>query len=204
MQANIEKMTKAQVALQKLYTWVENQAYKPHAKQLLFWNAFTESIFFPLPPDILLIALVLVQKHRWIIYTAITTVGSVLGGVVGYLIGFYVFDAIGARLIEFYGLTNSFNLVQEQYNNYAFWTVFLSGFSPIPYKIFTIAGGFFKVPLHIFLIGSIIGRGLRYIIVGFLVKRYGKLVSRTIYNHFNYAALVLTIIIVVFLILFSN
>lgn len=157
----------------------------PHAERFLFWLAFIESSFFPIPPDLALIPMSAKNASRYLWQAFITTIGSVLGGLLGYAIGYFFFDKFGQPLLDFYQLTDAFQTVQILFSENAFWAIFVAAFTPIPYKVFTIAGGLFSVPLLTFTIASIIGRGLRFFIVAILMKFFGEKLSKLAYRYFN-------------------
>ncbi len=151
--------------MDKIYERVLRLASHRHAPIYLGGISFTEAVIFPVPPDLLLIPMVLADKSKAWRYALLTTVGSVLGGLVGYLIGVFLFDTIGRVVIEFYGLGSYFDSMAEWYENYGIWIVLVSGFTPIPYKVFTIASGVFAMAILPFLLFSLIGRALRFFIV---------------------------------------
>ncbi|MCK5879769.1 MAG: DedA family protein [Holophagae bacterium] len=136
--------------------------------------SFIESSFFPLPPDVILIPMVILKKRKWVYYSLVCTGGSVVGGLVGYLIGFQFYDHVAVKLIDFYHAQHQFELVESFYNQYGFFAVFTAGFTPIPYKVFTIAAGMFKMNIASFTIASIIGRGGRFLLEGFLIFKFGE------------------------------
>ncbi|MCA1959377.1 MAG: hypothetical protein LDL33_01175, partial [Desulfomonile sp.] len=133
------------ILLRRLYDWVLSWAETPYAVPALFVLAFAESSFFPVPPDVLLIALAISIPAKSLSYALVCSVGSVLGGMGGYLIGYEFMEAIGNKIIAFYGFTDRWDMVGSLYNRYAAWAVGIAGFTPIPYKVFTIAGGAFRI-----------------------------------------------------------
>ncbi|OHA58997.1 MAG: hypothetical protein A2571_00935 [Candidatus Vogelbacteria bacterium RIFOXYD1_FULL_44_32] len=157
--------------------------------------SFTESSFFPIPPDVMLVA-ILTASRRWAYYALVTTLGSVAGGVAGYFIGHFFFDLVGVKIIAFYHLQDEMQKVGELYADNAFWSIFVAAFTPIPYKVFTISAGFFKINFLTFIFASIIGRGLRFFIVGYLMKMFGHLMGETIYKYFNIFSLLVAVAIV--------
>ncbi|RLE24281.1 MAG: DedA family protein, partial [Acidobacteria bacterium] len=136
--------------------------------------SFIESSFFPLPPDAILIPMVILKKKKWVYYSLVCTAGSVVGGMVGYLIGFQFYDHVAVKLIDFYHAQHQFQLVESFYQQYGFFAVFTAGFTPIPYKVFTIAAGVFKMNLASFVIASLIGRGGRFLLEGYLIFKFGE------------------------------
>jgi len=146
-------------------------------KNALFWLAvisFVESSFFPIPPDIMLIPMILATpKQAWKI-AGVCTVSSVIGAYLGYIIGFYFFQLIAEPILNFYHFMDRFNTFKNLYNEYGAWIVFGAGITPFPYKIITIASGVVHLNLAIFTIASIIARGLRFFLIAWLLKTYGE------------------------------
>jgi membrane protein YqaA with SNARE-associated domain len=170
------------VLMRRLQAWVEHLADGQHAAWALFLLAAAESIFFPIPVDVLLIALCVSLPSKSFRFATICTVGSVLGGFFGYQIGSFLwYDGTGqfSRLALFFldvipGFTEStFEAVQELYREYDFWAVFAAGFTPLPYKVFTITAGVFDISLPVFLVASVISRAGRFFLVGALFYFFG-------------------------------
>lgn len=184
--------------VRRLYDWVLHWAETPYGPLALFLLAFAESSFFPIPPDPLLLALCLGAPSRSFRFAALTTVASVLGGVVGYAIG-----AVGWQALDQYfyvwvpGVTpEAFEQVRLFYDRWGFWAVFTAGLTVIPYKIFTISAGMFAMNLPGFVGASIVGRGLRFFLVGALVWRFGEPMGRFIDRHFERLTWVFAILLV--------
>ena len=142
-----------------------------NSRYLLGSVSFIESIFFPIPPDVILIPMVLSNRFNWLNLAFITTITSVIGGVFGYYLGSFLFNEINIYIIE-YGYMNDFNLVKNIFIEYGIIVLFISGFTPVPYKIFTIAAGFMSLNIFMFVIVSLFGRGLRFYLVAYLSNRY--------------------------------
>ncbi len=183
--------------LRRLYEWVMNWAYSPYSTWALFFLAFTESSFFPIPPDVLLIALALSVTSRSFFYAGITSIGSVLGGVFGYVIGLYFMELIGYNILELYGFAEKYEYVQSLYRTYDAWAVGIAGFTPIPYKVFTITAGAFKINFWVFVVASALSRSARFFILAILIHRYGSSIKNFIDRYFN----LLTVVFVVLLVL---
>lgn len=160
--------------MRRMYAWVIGWAEKKSAEKALASLAFAESSFFPIPPDPLLIAMVTARPHKWVRIALITTASSVVGGAFGYLIGAFLQDTIGRWLIEAYHLQAEFTQVGAWYDEYTVLAVVVAGFTPIPYKLFSIAAGVFAVNLPLFLVASFIGRGGRFFLVALLMHHFGK------------------------------
>ena len=155
------------------YNYIIHLASNAKAKYYLFILSFSESSFFPIPPDIMLLPMCMANHSRAWYFALITTVGSVLGGIFGYFIGSYSFDMIEPFLNN-RGYIESYLLAVQWFEDWGFWAVFIAGFSPIPYKVFTIAAGATFMPLIPFIIASVIGRGARFYLIAFLVKVFGN------------------------------
>jgi len=180
-----------------LKNWVLKWAHSIHSRVALFLLAFSESSFFPVPPDILLIAILGVGAYHWRYYAVLTLVGSLLGGIFGYLIGWGFYEAIGYKIVEFYNLQETMNSLEIAFSKNVFLAVFTAAFTPIPYKIITISAGLFRVDFFIFIIASFVGRGLRFFIIAYLMRLFGEKISQVIYRYFNIASFVLIIVIII-------
>ncbi len=182
---------------QKLMEWTISWAYTPYATLSLFLIAVAEASFFPIPPDVLLIALSIALPKWAFWYAGICSIGSVLGGCLGYLIGYELFEVVGKPIINFYGLWDEFNYVSAQYNKNAFLAVAVAGFTPIPYKLFTIAAGVCKINPITFVMASALSRSSRFFIEAVLIFFFGERVRVFIEKYFG----LLTIGVVVLVIL---
>lgn len=172
-----------------------------HIKAWLSFFSFAESSFFPIPPDFFLIAIIGArQQKRWAYYSFLTALWSVIGGAFGYAIGLLLFDSAGQFLISTYGLEQYILTIKELFDQNAFWAIFISGFTPIPYKIFTISAGFFNINFFTFIIASIISRSMRFFMVGYIMKVFGKEMGDFVFKYFNILTFVLAIGIVVFIV----
>lgn len=183
----------------RLYDWVLSLAHHKHATAALFVISFTESSFFPVPPDVLQIALTLERRSRAWWYATVSTVASVLGGVFGWIIGFALWAAVSDAFFRYVpGVTpENFALVETKFQENAFLTVFTAAFTPIPFKVFTIAAGMFHVSLWMLVIGSVVGRGGRFFAVAALIYIFGPPVRRFIERYFNLLTLVFVALLVV-------
>lgn len=156
-----------------LYDWTMRQAAGKHAAPALGIVSFAESSFFPIPPDVMLIPMVLARPERaWWIAT-ICTAASVLGGVLGYAIGFFLFATLGQMIIDFYHLQEGFKAYQVMFEEYGLWIILIKGLTPIPYKLITIASGVFKFDFLVFMLASLVTRGLRFYGVSALLWKFG-------------------------------
>ena len=177
----------------RFYDWTMRLAEHRHAGTSLFAVSFVESSFFPIPPDVLLIPLILAQRAKAWIYAAIATAGSVIGGFFGYAIGFFLFEQVAKPLLSFYGYLDKFETFASQYNDYGAWIVLFAGITPFPYKVITIASGATALNLLVFGVASIAARGLRFYIVAALLYWLGKPIRAFIEERLG---LVLTVFLV--------
>jgi membrane protein YqaA with SNARE-associated domain len=159
--------------LRRLYDWTLSLAAHRHARWALAGVSFAESSVFPIPPDVVLIPMVLSERAMAWIDAAICTVASVLGGFAGYAIGYFLFETVGAAILDFYGLTDAFAAFAARYNEYGAWIVFTAGVTPIPFKLITIASGATGLNLAVFAIASIAARGIRFFAVAGLLYWLG-------------------------------
>jgi membrane protein YqaA with SNARE-associated domain len=181
----------------KLYQWVLHWAETPYGVPALFLLAFAESSFFPIPPDVLLIALSLSLPKKGFYYAVVCSLGSVLGGLAGYGIGYYFWETIGQPLIVFYNAEEAYAAVQKAYQANAFWAVFIAAFTPIPYKVFTIAGGICEIRLWQDLaLGSLLGRSLRFFGVAALFYFFGPPIKKFIDRYFEWLTIIFTLLLV--------
>ena len=160
--------------LRRLYNGCIAAAHKPHAEWMLGIISFVESSFFPIPPDVMLIPMSIARPSRAYYYATLCTITSVAGGLVGYAIGAVLYDSIGQWLIALYGYGDKVEAFREAYNAYGAWIILLKGVTPIPYKIVTITSGFAGYNIFLFVILSMIARGMRFYLLAFLLHRYGE------------------------------
>ena len=182
--------------LRRLYDWVVGWAETPYGLPALFIIAFAEASFFPIPPDVLLIALAVGAPHRALQYGAVCTVGSALGAVAGWFVGLELYELVGSRIIEFYGIESEYAYVAAKFRGGAFIAILLAAFTPIPFKVFTIAAGAFDVGLGTLFVASAVGRGARFMLVAALLKRFGFTIKNTIDRYFNLAVLLFGVLLV--------
>lgn len=191
--------------LRSMYDWVLHWAKTPHGAVALFVLAFAESSFFPIPPDALLIALVLGAPTKAFALALNCTVASVLGAMFGYGVGHFLWWTPGNEftpIAQFFfsvipGFTETlFFDVQRMYEQYDFWIVFTAGFTPIPYKVITISSGAFNIGIPMFIIASIVGRGARFFLVAYLIWKFGPQIKTFIDKYFNWLALAFTLLLI--------
>ncbi len=181
-----------------LYDWVLSWANSRYSLPALGLLAFAEASFFPVPPDVLLMAMALSVPTRSYRYALVASLGSVLGGILGYGIGWGFWDMSSHYFYQYVpGISEErFESVGQWFARYDFWTVFAAGFTPIPYKIFTIAAGVFKINLPVFVFASLVSRSLRFFLVAALFFHYGRQARELIEKYFNILSLVVLGVIV--------
>lgn len=189
--------------VKRLYDWMLSWGESRWGAVALFIFAFAESSFFPIPPDVLLIALCLGAVARSFRFAAICTAGSILGAMLGYAIGFFAWQTTAGEytaLAHFFFnhvfSVEAFEKVGALYDQYNFWIVFTAGFTPLPYKIFTITGGLFHINFVMFIIASIISRGLRFFLIAGLIWKFGAPIKGFIDKYFNLLAIAFTVLLV--------
>lgn len=166
--------------LRRLYNWTMSLAAGRHAPAALAAVSFAESSFFPIPPDVMLVPMVLARRLRAWWYAALATVSSVIGGIFGYMIGFFLFEAIGAPILDFYHGQDAFSEFTKLFADYGVWILIIKGMTPIPYKILTIAAGVAHMDLIPFILASIVARAMRFFIVAGLLYFFGEPIRKFI------------------------
>jgi membrane protein YqaA with SNARE-associated domain len=159
--------------IRALYNWTIRLAEHPHAMWALAFVAFIESSVFPIPPDILMIPMILAAPRRAFLIAAVATISSVLGGLFGYWIGAALFEQVGLPVLEFYGKTENFDTFRQTYNDWGAWAVLIAGVTPFPYKVVTILSGSTGLNLTVFMLASVLARGLRFFVVATLLWKFG-------------------------------
>ena len=182
--------------IKKLYDWVLHWAETPYGVPALFFLAFAESSFFPVPPDVLLIALCLSINRKAFYYALVCLIGSVLGGILGYYIGLYGYEAIGKPIVDFYHGHDIMEAIRLKYEEHGFVGILIAAITPIPYKIFTIASGVFKFDFSLFVTASIVGRSTRFFVVAALIWKFGPPIRNFIDKYFNLLCFAFMILLV--------
>jgi len=191
--------------LRKLYDWVLHWAETPYGSIALFLLAFAESSIFPIPPDALLIALVLGATSKAFKFALNCTIASVLGALLGYAIGYFLWWGSGNNFSSvamfFFDNVPGFSEkvfwdVKSLYDEFDFWIIFTAGFTPIPYKVITISSGAFDINLIVFAIASVVSRGARFFLVAFLIWKFGPAIKSFIDKYFNWLAIAFTILLI--------
>ncbi|MFH1591711.1 MAG: YqaA family protein [archaeon] len=174
-----------------LMVWTTN-TFGPMGMWGLFILSFIESSFFPIPPDVLLIILTLEQPHMWWLLAIVCTIGSMLGGMFGYLIGYLGEEALLRRLVK----PKRIEKVHKLFNRYEAWAIFIAGFTPIPYKVFSVSAGVFYIDFKRFVLATFFSRGLRFFIVALVIRLFGPPVVGFIEKYFNILSLVGVVVVV--------
>jgi len=182
--------------IRRLYHWVLGWADRPGGPWALAGIATAESFFFPIPPDVLLIPLCIGRPKRAFHFAALCTLGSVVGGMLGYLIGYQLFEAVGRPILEFYHGTDAFNALDRRFEENLVVALGTAGFTPIPYKVFTIAAGSFAVPFGAFVAVSAVSRAARFFLVAGLIRVFGERIRDFIERYFNLLTIALAIALI--------
>lgn len=159
--------------MRRLYDGIMRLAASDRAPHALFGIAFVESSVFPIPPDVMLVPMVLANRAKAWVYATICTVGSVIGGLAGYAIGYYLFEFIGEPILKLYGYGEKFQATADLFNAWGPWILIAKGWTPFPYKVLTISAGVFKMPLLPFVLASIVARAMRFYLVAGLLYWFG-------------------------------
>lgn len=182
--------------LRKLYDWTLEKSKHPRAVIFLSVISFLESSFFPIPPDIILIPMIIANKLKAWMYAFVCTISSVLGGIGGYLIGYYFYNSIGFLIINYYALDNKFSDLESYYNEFGIWIVLGAGFTPFPFKLITIASGLFGLNIFLFIFISFIARGLRFYLIASLLRIFGDTIIKIIDKYFNILSILFFVLLI--------
>lgn len=182
--------------LRRLYDWVLRWADRPGGVRALFGIAFAEASFFPIPPDVLLLPLALGRPQRAFWFALICTAGSVLGAIAGYLIGSFLFVSIGQPILDLYGAGDQYENLGRMYNDNLWLTLGTAGFTPVPFKVFTIAAGAFSVSFVPFVFISALSRSARFFLVAGLIRLFGERIRGFIDRWFNLLSILFVVLLV--------
>ncbi len=171
--------------LRRLYDWTLEQAARRDAMKVLACVSFIESSVFPIPPDVLLMPMVLAQRAKAWLIAFVCSVASVLGGAAGYAIGFFLFEAVGAPVLDFYGYLERFDDFSAAYNDWGWWIVAGAGFTPFPFKLVTIASGVTQLDFLVFIAASAVSRSSRFFLVAALLYYFGPPIRRFVERYFG-------------------
>lgn len=184
--------------IRRMYDWVLSWAHTRYGTPALATLSLAESSVFPIPPDVLLIALCLGDRRKWVWFAAVCSLASLLGGLVGYLIGWGFWSVVDQWFYAYVpGFTpEAFEKVQGLYEKWDFWIVFIAAFTPIPYKVITITAGVFGINVAAFTVATIIGRSARFFLVAFLIYWFGEPITRFIDKWFNWLTLLFVALLI--------
>ncbi|MDQ8698924.1 YqaA family protein [Hyphomicrobium sp. LHD-15] len=182
--------------MRRLYDWMMGLARDGRAPQALFWVSFIESSFFPIPPDVMLVPMVIANRVKAWWYATVATIGSVIGGVAGYAIGYFFFEQIGRPILEFYGKSESFGEFTSWFNEWGVWILIIKGMTPFPYKVLTITAGVTHMPLIEFMAASVIARAMRFYLVAGLLYFFGEPIREFIEKRLTLVTTVFVVLLV--------
>ncbi|MDX1679632.1 MAG: YqaA family protein [Akkermansiaceae bacterium] len=184
--------------LRRTYNWTISWADKPGGTWALFFIAFAESSFFPIPPDVLLMALVFGARKKWAKYALVCTAGSVLGGVFGWWIGWSLAETVAKPMLDFFDSGGSVRASIETWvGQWGFWGILLAAITPIPYKVFTVASGVFHYSLPLLIVASIIGRGFRFYMVALVIRVFGPRIRPHLERNLEWWSVVLGLLLII-------
>jgi membrane protein YqaA with SNARE-associated domain len=187
---------KAKGPLRGLYNWVLKLAGSKHAEPWLFGISFAESSFFPIPPDVMLAPMCFARPERAYRYALVCTIASVLGALLGYAIGYWLFETVGSAIISVFGYGGKEEELRAQYAEYGAWIIFIKGVTPIPFKLVTIVSGAMAFSLPIFVAACVVTRGIRFFLVAWLFKTFGPTLAPIIEKRVGLFALLFVVVLV--------
>lgn len=183
--------------IRRLYNWTLSWADRPHGIHALFWISFIESSFFPIPPDLLLIALCFGARKKWLRFAVVCTLGSVLGGIAGWLIGWGLRDPVALPLLQMFDHSgHTREKIEIWYNEYGFLGILIAAITPIPYKVFTVFSGMMNYSLPGLILASVLGRGFRFFVVAAIIRIFGATVRPFLDKHLEWVFLTATALVV--------
>lgn len=182
--------------MKRLYDWTMRTAASDRAPGALFWVSFVESSFFPIPPDVMLIPMVIANRVKAWWYATIATIGSVIGGAFGYAIGYFAFESIGQPILKFYGKAEGFAEFTQWFNEWGVWILIAKGWTPFPYKVLTITAGVTHMPFLEFMLASVVARAMRFYLVAGLLYFFGEPIRDFIEKRLSLVTTVFVILLV--------
>jgi membrane protein YqaA with SNARE-associated domain len=182
--------------MRRLYDWMMGMARSGRAPHALFWVSFIESSFFPIPPDVMLVPMVIANRLKAWWYATVATIGSVTGGAFGYLIGYFFFEQLGRPILEFYGKAESFGEFTDWFNEWGVWILIIKGMTPFPYKVLTITAGVTHMPFIEFMLASVIARAMRFYLVAGLLYFFGEPIREFIEKRLSLVTTVFVVLLV--------
>lgn len=186
---------------EKAIAWLRKESGKKYIIPMVGVFAFLESIIIPIPVDVFTLVLSAAQPKKWFRIATVATLGSVLGGVAAYFIGAYFFDTVGIQIVQMFHLESVYEIVLTSFNRGVFIVMFTSAFTPVPYKIFTLAGGALNVALVPFIVASLIGRGLRFYLEAFIPYKFGEAIGKRFYKIFNWSTFILVLVAIGYIVI---
>jgi membrane protein YqaA with SNARE-associated domain len=187
---------KAKGPLRGLYNWVLKLAASKHAEPWLFGISFAESSFFPIPPDVMLAPMCFARPDRAYRYALVCTIASVFGALLGYAIGYWLFETVGSAIISVFGYGGKEEELRAQYAEYGAWIIFIKGVTPIPFKLVTIVSGAMAFSIPIFIAACVVTRGIRFFLVAWLFKTFGPTLAPIIEKRVGLFALLFVVVLV--------
>jgi membrane protein YqaA with SNARE-associated domain len=182
--------------IRKIYDWTLRISAHRHATWGLAGVSFVESSFFPIPPDVILIPMCISNRSKAFWYATICTLASVAGGLLGYGIGYFLYESIGSSIIEFYGMGGKFSELQSRYAEWGGWIIFAKGLTPFPYKVITILSGVLSLSIPVFIVASILSRSLRFFLVAALIWKYGAPIQSFIERRLGLVTLLFLVLLI--------
>ncbi|MCB1547017.1 MAG: DedA family protein [Hyphomicrobiaceae bacterium] len=182
--------------LKPIYDWTMRMAAHPKAGRALFAVAFIESSVFPIPPDVMLVPMIMAQRMKAWAYATICTIGSVLGGLAGYAIGYFFFELAGRAVLAFYGHADAFQTFADTFNKWGVWILIIKGMTPFPYKVLTILAGATQMNLLAFVVASIVARAMRFYLVAGLLYWFGQPIRDFIERRLSLVTTVFAVLLV--------
>ena len=182
--------------IRRMYDWTRGWAKTPYGTWALFVVAFCEASFFPVPPDVLLLVLAVSRPKRSFVFALVCTLGSVLGGCLGYYLGYQFFEHIGMPILKLYGSMDKFESLSGTFQEHGFMAIMVAGITPIPYKVFTIAAGFCKIDFSTLVLASLASRSLRFFAEAGLIFLFGSRIEKFIDKYFNLLSILFIILLI--------
>lgn len=182
--------------IRNLYNWTLRLSGSKHATPALATVSFVESSVFPIPPDVMLIPMCIARRDKAFFYATVCTIASVIGGVFGYAIGYFLFETLGQKILEIYGAADKFSDMQRRYDEYGGWIILAKGLTPFPFKILTILSGVMKMNLHIFVLSSIAARAMRFYLVAGLLWKFGAPIQAFIEKYLGFVTLAFLLVLI--------
>lgn len=182
--------------IRNLYNWTLRLSGSKHATPALATVSFVESSVFPIPPDVMLIPMCIARRDKAFFYATVCTVASVIGGLLGYAIGYFLFETLGQKILEIYGAADKFSDMQHRYDEYGGWIILAKGLTPFPFKILTILSGVMKMNLQIFILSSIAARAMRFYLVAGLLWKFGAPIQAFIEKYLGWVTLAFLFVLI--------